>query len=419
MKKNHKYNFTDELFKSKPVRESGRAEIGDTQVQGLIARYNKNGTASFYSLFRVRGAGGISPTGKSLRGKQQRMFLGTNEEIAVDEARAKSLEIRSKAGRGIDPRDELRTMCLLRNSNKVEAVVPDFIRLYAKPNTKAWRNAERSLNNYFVKKLGNKPITDITKGDVHSLLDEIVNKEKIGAAREVRKHMGTFFSWAVSREICRNNPLTGLKRIDLAQNNNAGRSLTDEEVKAFYLATFKLGYPFGDMYRLLLFTGQRRNEWAEARIEEINISDRCLEVPRERYKSKRDHIIYFSDEVKEMVEKLPKWAYSNYYLFTTTAGRVPVSGFGQAKKRLDALMEEELCKMHGIKNYKLEPYRIHDLRVTCETRLANLGFNQDVRDRVLGHASRGLQKIYNKYDYANEKREAMNAYAKHLKEIIQ
>ena len=64
-------------------------------------------------------------------------------------------------------------------------------------------------------------------------------------------------------------------------------------------------------------------------------------------------------------------------------------------------------------------FRTHDFRVTCETRLANLGFNQEVRDAVLGHAKPGLQKTYNKYGYFEEKRAALSAYATHIMQIVQ
>jgi hypothetical protein len=66
----------------------------------------------------------------------------------------------------------------------------------------------------------------------------------------------------------------------------------------------------------------------------------------------------------------------------------------------------------------LVPFRVHDFRVTCETRLATLGFSQDVRDGVLGHAKPGLQKTYNKYDYFKEKAQALKAYETHLMEVV-
>lgn len=66
----------------------------------------------------------------------------------------------------------------------------------------------------------------------------------------------------------------------------------------------------------------------------------------------------------------------------------------------------------------LTSYRVHDFRVTCETRLADLGFNQDVRGAVLGHAKPGLQKTYNKHEYLEEKREAMATYGAHILGIV-
>ena len=69
-------------------------------------------------------------------------------------------------------------------------------------------------------------------------------------------------------------------------------------------------------------------------------------------------------------------------------------------------------------NSSILPYRIHDLRVTCETRLATLGFNQDVRDAVIGHAKIGLQKTYNKYNYLKEKCDAVAAYETHILSLI-
>ncbi len=66
----------------------------------------------------------------------------------------------------------------------------------------------------------------------------------------------------------------------------------------------------------------------------------------------------------------------------------------------------------------LARYRIHDLRVTCETRLADLGATREVRDAVLGHAKPGLQRTYNKHDYMNEKRAALNAYAEHVLGVV-
>src|SRR4029079_6664122 len=99
-------------------------------------------------------------------------------------------------------------------------------------------------------------------------------------------------------------------------------------------------------------------------------------------------------------------------------GRVPVSGFSKGKEALDELAQEYLRRELGDSAAVLRPYRVHDFRVTCETRLAHLGFNQEVRDAVLGHAKPGLQRTYNKHDYLEEKRQALQAYAEPLLVVL-
>jgi hypothetical protein len=115
---------------------------------------------------------------------------------------------------------------------------------------------------------------------------------------------------------------------------------------------------------------------------------------------------------------MPRWNGADPFLFSTQAGEAPISGFSKAKTSLDELATEELRKATDDPEIVLGKYRIHDFRVTCESRLADLGFNQDVRDAVLGHAKVGLQRTYNKHDYADEKRQALEAYAKHVMGVV-
>lgn len=177
-----------------------------------------------------------------------------------------------------------------------------------------------------------------------------------------------------------------------------------------------LGYPFGHLYRLLLLTGQRRTEWAAASRSEINMDKQWLEVPKARYKGDRDHVVPLAEQSLGIIKELPAWPGNDYFLFSTRDGRVPISGFSKGKVRLDEEVKRAMARPTS--EMVFVPYRVHDLRVTCETRLATLGYNQDVRDAVLGHAKPGLQKTYNKYDYFEEKRSALARYAKHVKEVV-
>lgn len=275
---------------------------------------------------------------------------------------------------------------------------------------------KRVLDRHVIPRLGKTPIRDVRRADVHELLDELVAANKVGTAREVRKHLSRLFNWAVDRELLTDSPVHGLRRGDLDPNADAGRALTDDELRHVWRAAGDLGYPFGPWYQLLMLTGRRREEWAAARRSEIDAASRVHDLPKERHKSRRGHVLPLSEAAWTIIEGLPVWTGNDYHLFSTDTGKGHIKGFSKAKSRLD---EGALKLMRQVDTEAvLAPYRVHDFRVTCETRLADLGFNQDVRDAVLGHTKPGLQKTYNKHEYLEEKREAMAAYGAHIMRIV-
>ena len=283
-------------------------------------------------------------------------------------------------------------------------------------NVGAWRNVDGVLRRHALPRWAKMPVQDLRRSHIHELIDELVQSGRNGVAREVRKHLSRFFNWAVDREIIGDNPIHGFKRSDLQNNDEAGPALEDNEIRWVWQATEALGYPFGALYRLLLFTGQRRTEWAASRRSEINSDKQWLEVPKDRYKGDRDHIVPLGENAWSLFQQLPIWPGNDYFLFSTRGGKVPISGFSKGKTRLDQEMSRSIAAEQP--GTTLTPFRVHDLRVTCETRLARLGFNQDVRDAVIGHAKAGLQKTYNKYNYLSEKREAINAYEAHIMNLV-
>lgn len=404
-----------ELKRVKPPK-TGRLEIGDTIVPGLVIRVTPKGKRSFSVIYKVPGEGGLSKHGRLLTGRQHRITIGQYPMISLKRAREEAREIIEVVSEGHDPRVERRERNLLRLTDSVEAVSKRFINQDAKRNIASWKKIESTFRLHIIPKWGDRPISDIRRADIHELLDDIVTTGRVGTAREVRKHLSRLFNWAVDREIISDNPVHGMERKDLVQNGEAGRALTDEELRILWIATGELGYPFGDMYRMLLLTGQRRNEWANALRSEINTQRRVLEIPASRYKGKRDHVVPLTDPVWAIFEALPVFIGNDYHLFSSTIGKVPVSGFSKAKARLDEIMEQHMQEKDP--DAALVGWRVHDMRVTCETRLADLGLNREIRDAVLGHAKPGLQRNYNKHDYFEEKHTALKAYAEHILKVV-
>jgi integrase len=395
---------------------SGRMEIEDAHCPGLLLRVTPRGVKSFSVIYRVPGEGGVNASGRLLAGQQHRITLGPTPPLTLTDAREKAREHLRAASEGRDPRPTLREQHIVRHTNTFDVVLTRFLEREIKPKVSAWRNVERVLKHHVEPHWASTPVRDIRRSDVHERLDALVEAGKVGTAREVRKHLSRFFNWAVDRELITSSPVHELRRSDLEPNQEAGRELTDHELRAIWQAAEQVAYPFGSLFQLLMLTGQRRGEWAEAKRSEFDIEKRRLEVPRVRFKGRRDHIVPLAPRVWEIVAALPRWESDDSYILSSRAGKRPVSGFSKAKEEINDVALKLLRKNDP--NACLANYRIHDLRVTCETRLARLGFNQEVRDAVLGHAKAGLQKTYNKYEYLDEKLAALTAYADHISQVV-
>jgi integrase len=119
-----------------------------------------------------------------------------------------------------------------RRANTFSAVLERHIKQDAARTISGWQNVERVLRLHIVPHLGDTPIADIRRSDVHEIIDGLVIRGRIGTAREVRKQMSRIMNWAADRELIGSNPLMGMKRGDLARNTEAGRALTDIELRA-------------------------------------------------------------------------------------------------------------------------------------------------------------------------------------------
>ncbi|PPD27521.1 MAG: hypothetical protein CTY20_12530 [Hyphomicrobium sp.] len=411
--------FTEESVRRLRPPQEGRAEFSDSAVAGLMLRVTSRGAKSWSVIYKVRGQGGQSPvSGRPLKGTQRRISLGCYPVVTLKEARARAIEVLQNAAEGTDARLTQNEARAIRIANTVELVGRRFIEQDAKRNVASWQKIERGLELHVYPRWGHRPIGEIRRKDVHELLDEMVAGGRVGAAQDTRKHLSRLFNWAVDREIIYNSPLHGLNRKDLRYMADAGRALTDDELRAVWRAAQQMGYPYAPLFHLLILTGQRRNEWAEAVASEICERRRVLEIPKSLYKGKRDHVVPLVPPAWEILAAVPRWSGADPFLFSTRAGQVPVAGFSKAKTQLDQLATAELRAIRNDPAAALAGYRIHDFRVTCESRLADLGLNQDVRDAVLGHAKIGLQRTYNKHDYAEEKRSALQKYSEHVMGVV-
>jgi integrase len=201
----------------------------------------------------------------------------------------------------------------------------------------------------------------------------------------------------------------------IAEKKPRQRVLSDDEIRAFWRATEKLGYPLGPLFRMLLLTGQRKSEVAEAQWAELDLTAKLWTVPPERFKSDSAHIVPLTGDVIKLLQPLPRFKKGDC-LFSSVHGTAPVNGFSKAKQRLDKLMLEELRKADD--KAKLPPFVIHDLRRTLRTKLSSLRIPDAVAEMVIGHGRKGLQRVYDQHKFVDEMREALEAWNARLQVIV-
>lgn len=384
---------------------AGRLEVADLIVPGLFLRITPRDVRSFSVAFKVRGEGGYSETGRALVGVQHRITLGRYPQVGLAAARDKARTLLEAVSEGTDPRPARREANKERRSNTVAAVVRRFIDEDASKTVESWRRIQRTLELHVIPTLGDTPIREVGRDDVYDLIAQVEAEAGPGAAYGALKHLHRLFEFALDRELVDRNPAAKLKRKDLKPNGDNGRALTDDELRAIWKAAGELKYPAGQALQLLMLTGQRRNDITNAAWAEIDNEKRTLEIPSRRYKSRRDHVVPLVGTAWEIASGLPHQAGGDF-LFSNRDGRVAFNSWAKAKRKIDQLTGP------------LTDWTLHDFRRTVETRMASLGIVQEHRDAVLGHAKPGLQKTYNKFDYAEAKRAALDLYERHLMEVV-
>ena len=169
------------------------------------------------------------------------------------------------------------------------------------------------------------------------MLDGIVDRGTPIMANRALAVTRKWFNWLASRDIISASPCVGVS--PPAAEKHRDRVLSDAEIKLFWRATDTVGWPFGPLAKLLLLTGQRRDEVAEMRWSEIDLDNKLWVLPRARMKKDVQHEVPLSSAALKILKELKssRMVGAKGFVFTTT-GTSPVGGHSHAKKRLDIAM---------------------------------------------------------------------------------
>jgi integrase len=409
-------NLTDLFCTCVKPPANGRVEYFDASFGGLALRVTERGHKSFSVHYRING-------------RLRRYTLGTFPGMRPAQARREASAALELARAGTDPTaaKQARRYQISPEAETFSGVLDDYLAHHMAKNTVAatFAEAKRMLERDVVPTWGDRPIASLTRRDVIALIDGVTARGAEVHANRLQARLRALFNWAIEKGIIAASPVEGLK--PPTKERARDRVLSDEEIQWLWRAADDVGWPFGELAKLLLLTAQRRDEVAGMEWAEVDFEKRTWTIPREKAKNDRAHEVQLSHPALDVLKSLPR--IGNRFVFTTT-GEGPISGFSRGKRRIDAAMIRARCQLgvltgvhsemsrgHADKPLPVEiPHWImHDLRRTAATGMARLRIPPFVVDKVLNHVSgtiRGVAAVYNRFEYLDERRAAMDTWGR-------
>jgi integrase len=416
--------------------EQGRKDmlVFDNAQRGLAVRVTANGGRTYLCQY-------------TLHGHKWRVPLGSCSALSLASAREAAATVMGDVAKGKNPAAERKDAASAERAKRardrltLRVLIEDWNRLHlASRRPRYAEEAVRALYYAFADHLDDAA-EDLDRVGVVRALDTLTRRRKRKNGDAADKPKGAAitgrtaaygraaFGWAVKRGMVQSNPFADLPVAKGVAKRE--RVLSDQEIAEIWRAASDAAAPYGTIIRLLILSGQRRAEIAGMAWNEISEDWASWTLAAERTKNGIAHVVPLSAPVRELLkESLPEDANeakavvrerrASGALMLPGAVGTPFAGWSKAKRALDKAIADARAKAAaaaGARPASLVPWTVHDLRRTVATGLQRLGVRLEVTEAVLNHISgsrRGIAGIYQRHDWAAEKRAALEGWGAHV-----
>lgn len=365
---------------------------------GFGVRVSPHGLKTFIFMFRFNG-------------KPRMMTLGNYPDMSLADAGIKKANAEKELEQGNDPGEKaLTTKRISREAPTVADLINEYIEKWAKVHKRSWKEDERILKKDVIPAWGGMKAKAITRRDVITLLDGIVERGAPIQANRLLAAIRKMFNFAVGRDVIPATPCAAIPAP--AKENQRDRVLTETEIKTLWdeLPKAKMVELTRLAMKFQLATAQRIGEVAGAKWEEIDLPGKVWTIPAEKAKNGIQHRVPLSPMVLSLLDAIKAESGESLYLFPSPhheVGHMNPSAMGHALTR--AIQSKKI----GIKD--ATP---HDLRRTAASHMTAAGIPRLVVSKVLNHAESGVTAVYDRHGYDNEKRQALETWARKLESIV-
>jgi integrase len=373
---------------------------------GFAIRISPNGIKTWVFIYKFQN-------------RKRRMTLGNYPGMTLSKARAAFREARNLLEQGKDPieakrrereeqllRDEARRREL--EAPTVARLVDEYLEKWAKPRKRSWREDQRILEKDIIPAWGKRKAKDITRRDVITLLDKLVDRGAPIQANRTLACVRKMFNFAVSRDIVPISPCTQITAP--SAENRRDRVLSAGEIRLFWqkLDAAPMAMVTRLALKLILVTGQRKGEVINAEWSEVNLNSAWWTIPAEKSKNKLAHRVPLSPLAIALLEEAQALAGDSRWVFPGRKIENPIRGdsVNEALARSLPCLEIE------------DQFVPHDLRRTMASHLTGMGISRLVVSKLLNHVETGITAVYDRHSYDDEKRRALEAWGIRLQEII-
>lgn len=376
-------------FVSTVKAKPDRVEYWDSDLPGFGLRVSAQGARTWILMYRING-------------RQRRLSLGRLPALSLAAARTKAITALAEVAQGRDPASKNG-----QGVQTVKTLAADYIERHAKPRKRSWKRDEAILGRDVLPHIGSRQIDAVQKADIIALLDRIVDRGAPIQANRVLAVVRKMFNWAVNRGYLEYSPCYGVESPSL--ENERDRVLVDDEIQQLWKGLDKAKMSKGSrlVLKLQLVTAQRKGEVVGAPKNEFDLENKMWTIGAERSKNGLSHRVPLSKFAVDLVKEAMKLAGDGDWLFPSPRGDQPMDGaaINHALKR-------------NLETLKLENVVPHDLRRTVASRLGSMNIPRLVISKILNHVEKGVTAVYDRHSYDDEKREALNAWAKRLQAIV-
>jgi integrase len=360
----------------------GKADVihFDTEVPGFGLRFRRARSGGVISTWVLQHKGG-------------RETLGRYPAIGAQHARVWAAKVHAQIALGHDPA-AARAEEKQQQAETFEASLRPYLAA-KKLRPRSRVEVERHLLKNAAT-LHRRPLAQITKREIATCLAAITERSGAIQANRTRASLSAFFMWCCRRGLLDSNPVGFTER---HKEESRHRVLTDAELRHLWNALPDTDY--GKAVKLLILTGQRREEIGGLRWSEVDFTRGVISLPGERTKNGKPHDVPLSAAALAILESQPRFS---EFVF----GRRGIRDWGHRKSGLDAELQ-------------LQPWVLHDLRRTAATRMVDLGILPHTVEAVLNHYGHrsGVAGVYNRSLYASEKAQALARWAEHVTALVE